>query len=189
MKADAMSGGFADAPIEAAHGFRAILGALSCPGAIVTVAGAAPPPPLSPAAGLAALVLFDGTTPVCLTGAHDSAAVRDWIGFHTGAPLVGPGQAMFALGDWVSLQPVTRFAIGTPEYPDRAATLIVEMDSLDNSGALLRGPGIGGTVRLSLPDIAAFQANRALFPLGFDTFLTCGGRLAGVPRSTIVEAG
>ena len=33
----------------------------------------------------------------------------------------------------------------------------------------------------------AFRANRALFPLGFDTLFTCGDRLAGLPRSTIVE--
>ena len=37
------------------------------------------------------------------------------------------------------------------------------------------------------PEIAAFQANRRRFPLGFDTYLTCGDRLAGLPRSTKVE--
>jgi alpha-D-ribose 1-methylphosphonate 5-triphosphate synthase subunit PhnH len=39
---------------------------------------------------------------------------------------------------------------------------------------------------LSLPDAAAFAANRALFPLGLDFILTCGNRLACVPRSTRV---
>ncbi|MFN7596068.1 MAG: phosphonate C-P lyase system protein PhnH, partial [Cereibacter sp.] len=32
-----------------------------------------------------------------------------------------------------------------------------------------------------------FRANHALFPLGFDAFLTCGSRVAGLPRSTRVE--
>jgi alpha-D-ribose 1-methylphosphonate 5-triphosphate synthase subunit PhnH len=114
--------------------------------------------------------------------------VRDWITFHTGAPLVAAEQAMFAFGCWDALMPVTRFAIGTPEYPDRAATLIVEMDRLDSGGPVLRGPGIETTARLSLPEVQAFKANRALFPLGFDTLLACGDRLAGMPRSTIVEA-
>ena len=88
----------------------------------------------------------------------------------------------------LDLAPVSRFAIGTPDYPDRAATLVVVTDRLDDAGATLRGPGIDGAARLSLPEIAAFRANRALFPLGFDTLLTCGDRLAGLPRSTRVEA-
>ena len=186
---EALTGGFADAPAEAAAGFRAILTALSRPGRIVTVAGAAPPAPMGVAAGVAALVLFDATTPLYLAPGHDTPALRAWIAFHTGAFLVAPEAAMFALGTWAALQPVARFAVGTPDYPDRAATLIVETDRLEAAGARLTGPGIAGTARLSLPEVAAFRANRARFPLGFDTILTCGDRLAGLPRSTTVEAG
>lgn len=181
-------GGFADGPIEAAHAFRATLEALARPGTLHRVAGAEPPAPLSVAAGVLVLALADPTTPLHLAGRHDCAAVRDWITFHTGAPLVGTAEAVFALGHWSALMPVDRFAIGTPEYPDRAATLIVEMADLTATGARLTGPGIRDTAHLSLPEIAAFRANRALFPLGFDTFLTCGDQLAGLPRSTIVEA-
>ncbi|WP_420395013.1 phosphonate C-P lyase system protein PhnH [Nioella sp.] len=187
MTPDAMTGGFADAPVQSACGFRAILHALSQPGEIVAVSGVQPPAPLSAAAGTAALVLLDGTTPVHLAGPHACQSVRDWITFHTGAPLVEAEHAMFAFGGWDALRPVARFAIGTPEYPDRAATLIVEMDRLDSDGPVLRGPGIETTARLSLPEIQAFKVNRALFPLGFDTLLACGDRLAGLPRSTIVE--
>lgn len=181
-----LDGGFADAPAQSAHAFRALLTALSEPGAIVMLDGANPPAPLSQAAGVAALVLLDATTPVHLAGAHDCAALRGWLTFHTGAPFVGPGEAVFAIGTWDALCPVDRFAIGTPEYPDRAATLIVEMPDLSADGPVLRGPGINGTSRLSLPETAAFQANRARFPLGFDAFLTCDARIAGLPRSTIV---
>jgi len=181
-------GGFADGPIEAAHAFRDALEALARPGTLHRVAGAQPPAPLSVAAGVLVLTLADPTTPLHLAGRHDCAALRDWITFHTGAPLVGAAEAVFALGDWSALQPVDRFAIGTAEYPDRAATLIVEMADLTATGARLTGPGIRDTAHLSLPEIAAFRANRALFPLGFDTFLTCGDQLAGLPRSTIVEA-
>ncbi|MCB1361929.1 MAG: phosphonate C-P lyase system protein PhnH [Rhodobacter sp.] len=184
----AMAGGFADAPTQSAEGFRAILLALSRPGQIVSLTGAVPPAPMPVAAGVAALVLLDNTTPVHLAGALDCAAVRDWITFHTAAPLVCASEAVFAFGRWSDLAPVSRFAIGTPDYPDRAATLVVVTDRLDDAGATLRGPGIDGAARLSLPEIAAFRANRALFPLGFDTLLTCGDRLAGLPRSTRVEA-
>ncbi|WP_342773047.1 phosphonate C-P lyase system protein PhnH [Pararhodobacter zhoushanensis] len=187
MNAEAMTGSFTDAPVQAAHGFRAVLRALSQPGEIVTLSGATPPAPMSPAAGVVALVLLDGTTPVHLAGAHDCPALRDWITFQTGAPLVAAEAAMFAIGTWQALTPVTRFAIGTPEYPDRAATLIVESDHLTAEGTTLRGPGIDGSAQLSLPETGAFRANRALFPLGFDTLFCCGDQLAGLPRSTIVE--
>jgi alpha-D-ribose 1-methylphosphonate 5-triphosphate synthase subunit PhnH len=184
----ALSGGFSDMPTEAAQGFRSVLDALSRPGSIVRLTGATPPAPLSPAAGAVALVLLDNTTPLYLAPGHDTPALRAWLAFHTGAPLVSAGTAMFALGTWPALQPVSRFATGTSDYPDLAATLIVETDQLDPSGARLHGPGIAGIARLSLPEIAAFRANRALFPLGFDTFFTCGDRLAGLPRSTQVES-
>jgi alpha-D-ribose 1-methylphosphonate 5-triphosphate synthase subunit PhnH len=139
------------------------------------------------AAGVLVLTLCDGATPVHLAGAHDCPSLRDWITFHTGAPLVGAEQAAFAVGTWGALQPVSRFAIGQPDYPDRSATLIVEMPALSATGPRLTGPGIKDSAHLSLPETAAFIANRALFPLGFDCFFTVGAQVAGLPRSTIVE--
>ena len=67
------------------------------------------------------------------------------------------------------------------------ATLIVEMERLVNHGPALSGPGIALVTWLSLPETAAFHANHAMFPLGFDCLFTCGDRLAGLPRSTRVE--
>ncbi|MBE2276299.1 MAG: phosphonate C-P lyase system protein PhnH [Rhodobacteraceae bacterium] len=189
MSADALSGGFAVPPVAAAHAFREVLEAMARPGTIRRVAGAQPPAPLSVAAGVALLTLADGTTPLHLAGAADCPAVRGWIAFHIGAPLVAAGEAVFAIGTWAALQPVARFRIGQPDYPDRSATLIVEVDRLANDGPVLTGPGVEVTARLSLPETAAFRTNRARFPLGFDTIFTCGDRLAGLPRSTRVEAG
>lgn len=183
-----LSGGFAHPAHGSARAFRAAMQALARPGRIETLVGAAPPAPLSVAAGTLALVLFDQTTPVWLAPSHDAPALRDWLTFHTGAPMTTPGEAQFVIGSWAALTPVSRFAIGTAEYPDRAATLIVDMPALDaSSGARLTGPGIRDSARLSLPETAAFQANRALYPLGFDCFLTAGDQVAGLPRSTIVE--
>jgi len=88
MTPDALIGGFTDAPVQASHAFRAALNALSRPGQIETLHGASAPAPLSSAAATLAMTLFDGTTPVHLAGAHNSPALRDWITFHTGAPLV-----------------------------------------------------------------------------------------------------
>ena len=187
MNTAQLEGGFADLSRDAAHAFRAALQAMARPGRIETMAGVAPPAPCSVAAGALVLTLCDTTTPLYLAPSHDDAGLRQWIAFHTGAPIVGREQAMFALGTWDALCPVDRFSIGTSAYPDRSATLIVELAELSGAGASLRGPGIKERAQLSLPEIAAFQDNRRRFPLGFDCYFTCGGRLAGLPRSTHVE--
>lgn len=190
MEATALGGGFGDAPVDAARGFRAVMRALARPGTVERVAGTAPPAPLSVAVGAAVLLLCDPGTPVYLAGGHDCAALRDWIGFHTGAPVVTErGDAMFALGTWAALSPLDGYAVGVPEFPDRSATLIVEMERLEPRGARLTGPGIRESAALSLPEVAAFRDNAARFPLGLDFLLCCGDRLAGLPRSTRVEAG
>lgn len=183
----ALAGGFADAPHESARAFRALLQAMSRPGRIERVSGALPPAPLSVAAAVALLVLADRTTALHLAPSHDTEDLRGWIAFHTGAPLVAADQATLALGSWQALQPVTRFRIGQPDYPDRSATLIAEIPALVAEGPRLTGPGIATDARLSLPETAAFQANRALFPLGFDCILTADDQLAALPRSTRVE--
>ncbi len=187
MQAEVLGGGFAEVPVEAARAFRAAMQAMARPGRIETVRGAQPPAPLSEAAGVLALTLCDPETPVHLAGALDCAAVRDWITFHTGAPFVGAGSCHFAFGSWEALMPLDRFPAGTAQYPDRSATLIVQLPELTASGVVLRGPGIRDSAALSLPEVAAFRANAARFPLGLDFFLCAGNRLAGLPRSTSVE--
>ena len=185
---NALAGGFTDPARQSARAFRAALAALSQPGRIETLTGAQPPAPLSVAAGTLLLVLADTTTGLYLVPTHDLKPVRDWIIFHTGAGFVTAERATLALGSWDDLQPINRFAIGLPDYPDRSATLIVEMPGLHPQGARLTGPGIASQSHLSLPDIAAFQRNRLLFPLGLDFFFTADDRVAGLPRTTKVEA-
>lgn len=189
MEADALEGGFSDAPVEAARAFRAVMRAMARPGTLERVAGAQPPAPMSVAAGVAVLVLCDAGTPVHLAGAHDCRGVRDWIAFHTGVPVVAREGAMFAVGTWAALGPLGAYPAGVPEFPDRSATLIVEMERLEARGARLTGPGIKGEAWLSLPEVAAFRANAARFPLGLDFLFCCGERLAGLPRSARPEAG
>lgn len=187
MQANTLSGGFADPAIQSAHAFRSLMEAMARPGTLHDIAGAAPPAPLSPAMGAVLLTLCDAETPVYLAGDAECDAVRAWLSFHTGAPLVGPAQCMFAVGTWDALVPLAVYPIGTSEYPDRSATLIVECSDLAASGATLRGPGIKDQAQLCLPELEAFQANRSLFPLGLDFIFTCGARLAALPRSTEVS--
>ena len=78
-----------------------------------------------------------------------------------------------------------------PQRPTRIPVDIsVHITSvLDSGEAVLRDMTEYGALieGLSLPEIAAFRANRALFPLGFDCYFTSGDMLAALPRSTIVE--
>ena len=186
MHSATLDGGFADPAIEAATAFRAVMEAIARPGRIETLAGATPPAPLSPAAGAVVLTLCDTDTPLFLAGELDCPAVRDWLAFHTGAPLTGASDCTFALGHWDDLLPLSQFPCGTAEYPDRSATLIVELPELSAQGATLRGPGIQDTATLSLPDGDAFRQNAARFPLGLDFMFTSGQALAALPRSTEV---
>jgi len=184
MNATALEGGFAQPAHDAAYAFRALMEAMARPGHIAQLTGACPPAPLSQAAGVALLTLCDPDTPVFLGGDADRQDVREWISFHTGAPFAPAASCMFALGQWDDLLPLSQFPIGTAEYPDRSATLIVERAALSDTGATLRGPGIRETAQMALPDPAALRANAALFPLGLDFIFTAGDRIAALPRST-----
>jgi alpha-D-ribose 1-methylphosphonate 5-triphosphate synthase subunit PhnH len=142
MQAQTLSGGFTEPAIQSAHAFRSVMEAMARPGTLHDIAGAEPPAPLSKAAGCVLLTLCDTDTPVHLAGDADIAAVRAWLSFHTGAPLTGPSHCMFAVGTWDALLPLNSYPVGSSEYPDRSATLIVECAELAASGATLAGPGI-----------------------------------------------
>jgi alpha-D-ribose 1-methylphosphonate 5-triphosphate synthase subunit PhnH len=186
--------GFADPVQDAQACFRVVLDAMAHPGRIVRMpAGGLPARlPLDLAATSIALSLCDIDTPVWLDAA--SAAAAGYLTFHCGAPLTKhPGEARFAfIGDAKTLPPLDGFALGSDEYPERSATLVIEIAGLANDrGAVLRGPGIRDAVRLDAAGLPArFWTERAtlaeLFPRGLDVLLVCGDRLAAVPRSTRV---
>lgn len=179
-----LTGGFTYQPRESATAFRAALEAMARPGTVHTVSGATPPA-LSVAAGVLVLTIADSTTGIWLAPALHAA--KDWITFHTGATFVPPEDAQIAIGAWPDL-PLARFPIGRPDYPDRSATLIVEMPALTQTGPRLTGSGIKTRANLSLPETEAFRINAGAFPLGLDFFFTSGNRLAALPRTTKVEA-
>ena len=184
----ALAPGFDDPARDGARAFRAALQAMARPGRIETMPRIAAPAPLSPAAAALILTLSDRTTPLHLAPGHDGPDIRDWIAFHTGAPLVAAEAASFALGTWEALHPLDRYAQGDPAYPDRSATLIVERPGLAATGARLTGPGIRGAEFLDLPDLAAMRRAAGPFPLGIELFFTAGSRVAALPRTTTVEA-
>ncbi|MEX0366309.1 MAG: phosphonate C-P lyase system protein PhnH [Ruegeria sp.] len=186
MEQTSLAGGFQDPPRQSAVVFRGIMTAMARPGTIQAVAGAHAPDPLSIAAATVVMTLCDPDTGIHLTDPYDTRSVRDWITFHTGAPIVKAADAQFVLGRWADIE-LVGLPIGTPEYPDRSATVIVEVPELRAEGATLTGPGIETQVSLNLPPSDVFQRNHALFPLGLDFMFTCGAQMAALPRSTKVS--
>lgn len=181
----ALQGGFSNPPIESAHAFRVIMNVMARPGTIGTLNTGKAPEPLSAAAATLLLTLCDADTGVYLAGDADCEPLRDWLRFHTGAPIVEPSQATFAVGTWDAL-PLADFPVGIPTYPDRSTTVIIDHADLTAHNATGTGPGIKETATLSLPDIDPFRQNRALFPLGLDFYLTSGTQVSALPRSTEV---
>lgn len=187
MQTQMLDGGFTDPARDAAHAFRAVMEAMARPATTWTLRGATPPAPLSPAAGAVVLTLCDTDTPLFLAGAMDCDAVRGWIAFHTGAPLTDRTSCAFALGAWDDLAPLEGYPAGTPDYPDRSTTLIVDGPLPAAARARLTGPGIASEVTMTLPDLAALERNAARFPLGVDLLFTQEDRVTALPRSTKVE--
>lgn len=187
-------GGFAD-PVGASQTvFRALMDAMARPGTEhalpdVTVA----PAPLSASASALIATLADADTPVWLDAAlTKTSAVRDWIVFHTGAPVVNnPSDAAFALvAAPQNLSALNGFSLGTQEFPDRSTTIILQVSTLSDGARLtLEGPGIKGQAHLAPNPMPQhfenqWQANRAAFPRGVDLILAAPGCVAALPRST-----
>ena len=190
---------FAEPVLESQSAFRAVMRATSRPGIAQQLHhDLSPPPPLSAGAATVALTLFDYETPVWLDAALTEAEdVARWLRFHTGAPITSdPQQAAFALiADAANAPDFMRFALGTPDYPDRSTTLILQVESLSGGPSVaLKGPGINGVQMLSarpLPEDFSRRMtdNRALFPRGVDVLLVTDDAVAAVPRSTRIEGG
>jgi alpha-D-ribose 1-methylphosphonate 5-triphosphate synthase subunit PhnH len=189
-----IAAGFADPALDAQAIFRCLLEAIAHPGRIVAAPARrpAPPAPLLPPAYAAALTLLDFETPLWVEPALATPAVVDSLRLHCGCPIMPPAAARFGLlaGDGL---PLSAFDQGTPEYPDRSATLIWQVDSLEaERGMLLTGPGIRSSRRLQvdgLPDDfwAQWRMNHRQFPLGVDVVFVTADRLAALPRSIEVK--
>jgi alpha-D-ribose 1-methylphosphonate 5-triphosphate synthase subunit PhnH len=193
----ALAPAFADPVLEAQAVFRAVMDAMARPGTVKSISGDLDPPrPLARTAASVALALLDHETPFWLDAPlADAADVSGWIRFHTGAPYVTqPDEAAFAiLADSVQAPPFDRFALGSMEYPDRSATLILQVESFSGAPMRLTGPGIAGSRSFAASPLpgaffAQMGANRALFPRGVDLIFVTNDSLAALPRSTRVEA-
>lgn len=197
--------GFQDPVAQSQQTFRAVLKAMAEPGLVVLLIGPEGPGPMHDSAVSVLLTLADTDTPLWLDRAADTPEVREYLRFHCGCPITRrEDKAVFALlveGD--ILPDLNRFSMGTPEYPDRSATLVIQVDALETINergvtftpghrVTLTGPGIPGErgllVRGLDPEFwIGFAELSLLFPLGLDVILAAPGMAACLPRSVRVK--
>jgi alpha-D-ribose 1-methylphosphonate 5-triphosphate synthase subunit PhnH len=196
LAAATMPGGLADPVHDAQRIFRRLLAAFAYPGRIEALtAPDAAPAPLLPSAAAICLALLDHDTPLWLDRAADGPAVRDFLRFQCGCPLVArAADSRFAvLADAATMPPLADFALGDAAYPERSTTVILQVAGLRTDGALrLRGPGIAERTALGVDGLPArfwpeWAANGERFPCGVDVVLAAPGGIAALPRTVTVE--
>lgn len=188
--------GFADPPLAAQACFRRLLDAMARPGTRATIDDVPAPAPLMPAAGAVALTLCDADTPVWLDPGLCAEAVVAWLRFHSGCRIVAaPADAAFAFAADPAGVPFNALSAGSDEFPDRSATVILQVERIGTGQRLhLEGPGIETTATLDIAGLPAGfvawrRANRALYPRGVDVVVVSGHTLVALPRSTAVAEG
>ena len=186
--------GFADKVRSAQSTFRAVMEAMARPGSVQrVVAAVGTPAPIMRGTAAIALTLFDHDTPIWLDPKmSETSEVAKWLKFHTSAPVVADSSiCSFALiGDAAALPDLSRFALGTNEYPDRSTTLVVQVNNLTRGEVYeLVGPGIDGSVmlRATIEPKNLFErlaVNGSLFPRGIDVVLVADDAIVAIPRTT-----
>jgi alpha-D-ribose 1-methylphosphonate 5-triphosphate synthase subunit PhnH len=183
--------------------FRKILAATASPGAIVDLAGEAElldlELPLNRGILLVALALLDGETSFAVDSA-DRGAHGETVSHMTYAKATRPEEAdfVFVLGGADPAGAIAAARIGTLVDPHLGATIVVEVESLEEEGGALElsGPGIESLARLGVRPaavpgagwIAARAAKNREFPLGVDLILVDSRcRLAALPRTTVIR--
>jgi len=184
--------GLAEPVHDAQSVFSAVMRAMSRPGSVQNVEiPFEAPVPLSGTTGLVLLTLADFDTSIRLGGNLESETVSRWLVFHTGARLATEwASADFCVVDGFENAPsLADLKQGTPEYPDRSATLIVQVEGLaEEAGSTLQGPGIRETQAFSASGmndrfISEWSLNRGRFPLGVDVILCAPNSIAALPRT------
>jgi len=184
--------GLGDPVLDSQAAFRGCLDALSTPGTVITLGGGLHAlPGLDPAAGTLLLSLLDQDTRLWLSPGAGGAQIATSLKFHTGCSFAAdPGEADFALVARVhELPALESFSAGSQDYPERSATVVLQVPAIADSGWRLSGPGVRGEARLSVPALgeaffAQWGRNHARFPRGVDLYFSCGERLCALPRTT-----
>ena len=93
---------------------------------------------------------------------------------------------------WRAWTKLADFPQGTHEYPDRSATLLIQVPQVSAGGHVaLRGPGIESTVDVTVAGMGAgfwreLMRDRDGFPIGVDVVFISPDAICACPRSTTV---
>jgi alpha-D-ribose 1-methylphosphonate 5-triphosphate synthase subunit PhnH len=150
-----MLAAFANPVFDSQRTFRELLQAMARPASPRELPVLPPSPaPIAPAAMAIVLTLCDSTTSLWLQQPEDEA-VRH-VRFHAGVKLVAqPQDADFALiTDPASMPPLDAFARGDMRYPDRSASLIIQVAAIHSSPCVQGEAGRGSHVPALLQDSA-----------------------------------
>ncbi|MDB5525265.1 MAG: phosphonate lyase system protein PhnH [Rhizobium sp.] len=192
------TGGFETPVFQSQSVFKALMDGMARPGSIQELdAGAAPPSAMGAGAGAIALTLCDHDTPVFLAKPLVEAGLSGWLAFQTGALITEDRtEAQFAFLDTKTLlPPLSTFAAGTQEYPDRSTTIILEVSAFsDGQGFVLSGPGIDGSTSINVDALPApfeelWRENNGLYPRGIDLVLVAGLKMICLPRTVRIRKG
>ena len=188
-----MLAAFSHPVFDSQRNFRELLQAMARPAAPRTMPVVAPAPaPLLPTTMAVLLTMCDADTTLWLQETNDEVATH--LRFHTGLRLAQNAiDADFALiTKSASMPPLKAFAHGDLRYPDRSATLIVQVDGFHaNAGKRFVGPGIRDVEQLLIEGLpSGFWQQRASMctqlPLGIDLIFIAGERMVALPRTTRV---
>jgi len=188
--------GFQNPTFEGTDVFRKVLKAMSRPGEIQDMkATCGTPLSLNASCAAILLALADMETNIWLSPEVDSPQAREFLSFHTGCRIVENAQlSNFAvLNSETDLGILKNIPLGTQEYPDRSATLIIVVEDMkEGNGLTLSGPGIEEKNYIDFSGISNefwnwFENNSKKFPLGIDAIFASNDQVAAVPRTTSVE--
>lgn len=185
--------------------FRTALNALSWPGSIHQLPAAAEGAAANPWVAGLLITLLDHETTLAVEPFPEAEALEMFVRQRTSAGVAPAVEADFILAFAATIDPELPLKVkhGSLEYPDDGATIIVALQSLDQSvqeGSRLKldGPGVpeGHELRVTGLPVAFFEARAEAvrhYPCGVDTILVdAEGRLAALPRTThiiVVEEG
>ncbi|MFI5367695.1 MAG: phosphonate C-P lyase system protein PhnH [Spirochaetia bacterium] len=188
--------------------FRALLDSMSRPGKICQVPlrpYRSPPNGFCSPALTILKTLCDHRVSFSLGAANETPEWIRYLEMNLAAPFQPIETADYVLFNGAGFDPgFARLNRGSLEFPEKSATALICVTQLLDEPAeseapvcslVLAGPGVKGQTRLSAAGldpgyITGRQRTIRYFPMGVDLFLLDGhGKVAGIPRTSMVEVG
>jgi alpha-D-ribose 1-methylphosphonate 5-triphosphate synthase subunit PhnH len=180
--------------------FRRVLQAMSRPGRTYSVAAQYSVSDRWSSLMLVLRTVLDHEVSFCVVGNGTGKELERMIFDKTKSKVADIASADYIIvPDGDSHGEILKAQRGTPEYPDRSATVIFSLPSLllkEEGKPLLAftGPGIREEIvtaplkGIEFRELACLKEINSEYPLGVDTlFIDQGGRVMALPRSTAIE--